>query len=318
MKGAFRFLSIFDQKIKRGLDGRKGLLQTVRTHYATVAKDRKRIWIHVASYGELEQAKPVIESLRTRYPDCHIHLTFFSPSGYENTIGKYKTPDLITYTPFDTSGDVKEFVRAVNPSLALFAKYDVWPNAISELHRNKIPSILFSATLGQDSGRFFPVVRDFNKRVYSQLSHILVIRESDKQAFTRYGIDPSKISVAGDTRFDQVLGRQRLSTASAMPESLLNRWREEGRSIIVLGSAWEEDITIFFGSESLKHSEKIAWVVVPHEPTKANLTAMQNTIGGNIQYLSKYSDAQPTDTLLIDSIGKLFGLCKSKLYLIAS
>lgn len=308
MKGAFRFLSNFNEKIRKGVEGRKGLLESVASHYRDIAYDRKRIWIHVASFGELEQAKPVIESLRDRYPDCHIHLTFFSPSGYENTIGKYKTPDIITYAPFDSLNDVRSFLGAVKPDLALFAKYDVWPNAITMLHERRVPSILFSATLGQDSGRFFPVVRDFNRRVYSKLSRILVIRESDKQAFVQYGIDPEKIVVAGDTRFDQVLARQRSATTSAIPASLLDRWKEEGRTIIILGSAWEEDITIFFASQSLKRSDKIAWVVVPHEPTDANLTAMEHTIGGNIQYLSSYSDTQATDTLLIDSIGKLFGL----------
>ena len=41
------------------------------------------VWIHAASVGEFEQARPLIERLRREQPNRHIVLTFFSPSGYE-------------------------------------------------------------------------------------------------------------------------------------------------------------------------------------------------------------------------------------------
>src|SRR5579864_2973648 len=95
-------LGLFDGKVKRGIEGRKSVFPTIEKYYPAVNPLRKRILIHVSSFGELEQAKPVIAKLKELYPDVHIHLTFFSPSGYENTVGKYNVPDIITYLPFDS------------------------------------------------------------------------------------------------------------------------------------------------------------------------------------------------------------------------
>src|SRR5438132_596917 len=87
-------LSLFDSKIKRGIDGRKKLFSVIEKYYTsaspgqdlvrgqdlsvgrtlsppeigtgglrvrpTIDPLRKRILIHVSSFGELEQAKPVI------------------------------------------------------------------------------------------------------------------------------------------------------------------------------------------------------------------------------------------------------------------
>jgi 3-deoxy-D-manno-octulosonic-acid transferase len=304
MKGAFRLLSHFDSKIKRGLEGRKGLLEDVERHYEGVPKDRKRVWIHVSSFGELEQAKPVIEAIREKYRDAHIHLTFFSPSGYENAKGKYQIPDLITYSPFDTQTDVDRFIEAAAPDLVLFAKYDAWPNVIEALQARKIPSIIFSATIGQDSGRFLPVVRDFNRRVYSQLSKILVIRESDKRAFVKYGIDAGRIEVAGDTRFDQVLTRQIRGRQFELPRELLDGWKE--KQIVVLGSAWREDVEgVAWAVRAF--SQSIVWLIVPHETSETHLNEIEALLPGATRLSQLRSSALP-NVLIIDSIGKLFDL----------
>src|ERR1700733_9856983 len=93
--GAMRIASLFDAKIRRGFAGRINLLDEVQEHYRNLNSDRIRFLIHVASYGELEQAKPVISEIRVSYPDAHIQLTFFSPSGYENTFGKFDAADFI-------------------------------------------------------------------------------------------------------------------------------------------------------------------------------------------------------------------------------
>jgi 3-deoxy-D-manno-octulosonic-acid transferase len=306
MKGAFRFMSLFDAKVKRGIEGRVGLIDEVKSHYTSIDEKRKRVWIHVASFGELEQAKPVIEALRTQHADLHIHLTFFSPSGYENAKGKYTTPDIITYSPFDDASGIEQFLEEVRPDLALFAKYDVWPNAIAMLSKREVPSILFSATLGTDSGRFFPVVRNFNRRVYSQLTRILVIRQSDKDAFLSYGIDDKKISVTGDTRFDQVIARQGKERTAVLPESLTERWKQESRTIVVIGSAWTQDLRALCSSVT-NHARITAWIIVPHEPNEKYLVEMESIVPGSVRHslLGNYTTG---NIILVDSIGKLFEL----------
>ncbi|MBK6551188.1 MAG: hypothetical protein IPG11_12390 [Flavobacteriales bacterium] len=41
------------------------------------------LWIHCASVGEFEQARPILESVQRERPGLPVLVTFFSPSGYE-------------------------------------------------------------------------------------------------------------------------------------------------------------------------------------------------------------------------------------------
>ena len=80
-------------------------------------------WFHAASLGEYEQAKPVIKAFKQSRPDWLVCVSFFSPSGYENVIKKPPSfVDFITYLPFDTPANAKEFVEILQPKLVFFVK----------------------------------------------------------------------------------------------------------------------------------------------------------------------------------------------------
>ena len=59
------------EKIKLFIQGRKGLLPKIE---AAVRGEKDIIWFHVPSYGEFEEARPVIEATRARFPDRKILL----------------------------------------------------------------------------------------------------------------------------------------------------------------------------------------------------------------------------------------------------
>jgi 3-deoxy-D-manno-octulosonic-acid transferase len=232
LKTFARVGSLFNAKLKKGIDGRRDLERTIESHYEGITAPR--ILIHVASFGELEQAKPIIDALALRIPKPHIHLTFFSPSGYENASGKYPTPDLITYSPFDDGAAVKRFLSIVQPDLALFVRYDVWPNMAKHLRTLQVPSILFSATF--DPKRESVVVRKLHRHMYDQLSRIFTISVEDKAGFERLGVS-APIDVAGDTRVDQVSRRAeaiKRGKKHSLPQNIRHVLKDQ--FVIVAGS----------------------------------------------------------------------------------
>ena len=77
--------------------------------------------------GEFEIAKPIINNLKKEISDLKIIITFFSPSGYLNSLD-YRNADLISYLPIDTSKNSKKFVEIINPKIAVFIKNDLWVN----------------------------------------------------------------------------------------------------------------------------------------------------------------------------------------------
>ena len=105
---AFRVLSLFNDKIKRGLDGRKHALEIVKSK---ITKQDKVLWMHAASLGEYEQGLPVLEKLKSQHPHHKILITFFSPSGYDNVVKKHHIADVICYLPFDRKSKVLHYFR---------------------------------------------------------------------------------------------------------------------------------------------------------------------------------------------------------------
>ncbi len=308
-----RLAAIFNPKIRRGLAGRKSLLEEIRTHYASTTIQGLRILIHVASFGELEQAKPVISALKARNPAAHIHLTFFSPSGYENAIGKYMDPDLITYAPLDMRSVVSRFLNMVKPDLVLFTRYDVWPNMARELNRRNITAILFTATAAEGVLRKIPIFGGFYRDTFRSLTKILAVSDEDRERFLAMGLEPDKVEVAGDTRFDQVLARRNAINASGeqvLPKMTRDKIAELGTLVLVVGSSWPSDEALYFPAlkESVERNDNILTIVAPHETGEERVRKLLAEFPGNALRLSSIEEWAGEPVIVVDSIGKLFGL----------
>jgi 3-deoxy-D-manno-octulosonic-acid transferase len=134
-------LRFTNPKAKLWLSGRSGVFKKLAAAFHK--NNRPVIWMHCASLGEFEQGRPVLESLRKKYPSHCILLTFFSPSGYE--IRKnYDGADHIFYLPMDSPSNASRFLNIVQPSLVLFVKYEFWYYYLNETKQRNIPLLLVS------------------------------------------------------------------------------------------------------------------------------------------------------------------------------
>ena len=126
--------SIFNPKAKLWLEGRSGLLEKIEREVSNHSGET--VWVHCASLGEFEMARPVIEGLKQTDSSVRIILTFFSPSGYE--IRKdYDLADYVFYLPLDSNTNSKRFVKAIKPSKTIFVKYDLWYHHLNEAKKFK-------------------------------------------------------------------------------------------------------------------------------------------------------------------------------------
>ncbi|WP_291122884.1 3-deoxy-D-manno-octulosonic acid transferase, partial [Flavobacterium sp. UBA6046] len=126
-----KIVAFFSPKIKLFVDGRKVVFPVLEQK---IKASDKTIWFHAASLGEYEQGLPVIEKIKAKYPNHKIVLTFFSPSGYEVRKNN-SVADVTVYLPLDTKKNAKQFLALVHPEMALFIKYEYWPNYLNELRK---------------------------------------------------------------------------------------------------------------------------------------------------------------------------------------
>ena len=303
---AVRLAGLFNNKVKRGINGRKRIFEELILNSSATNKLNKLIWFHSSSLGEFEQAKPIIEELK-KNKGVNILVTFFSPSGFENS-RKYPFADLVSYLPFDTKTNADRFIQIVKPDAAVIMRYDIWPNHIWSMRNFKIPIFLVDATMKGNSKRKLPLVKSFHKFLFRDLSEILTVSESDAIGFKNFGCTDLQVKAVGDTRFDRVYQRSLV----ARSHNLIREDLFRGKKVLVAGSSWEsdEDVILSAFSKLAKHDKDIILIIAPHEPTVVHLEKIENEFSGDLETIrfSFLNDYKNERVIIIDSIGILLTL----------
>ena len=194
---AIRLVAPRHPKARLWIEGRKDLFRRMRE---AIAPTDRIVWIHVASLGEFEQGRPIIEQLRKTHPEYKILLTFFSPSGYE--IRKnYKGVDYIFYLPLDTPRNARRFLDAAHPEIAIFVKYEYWLNLLRELRRRKIRTYVVSAIFRRNSVFFRPYGGMWRQALES-FDVMFVQNEESKKLLATLGFDNVLVADRKSTRLN--------------------------------------------------------------------------------------------------------------------
>ena len=301
-----RILGLFNSKVRRGIKGRRRIFEELILNAGELDKSKKLLWFHSSSYGEFEQAKPIIKELK-KNNELNILVTFFSPSGYENS-KKYPYADLISYIPLDTASNAERFIKIANPNLAIMMRYDIWPNHIWALRRANIPCFIVDATMKEKTARNFPLIKSFHKHLYQNFTKILTVSNNDAKRFKTFGCSDEQVKAVGDTRFDRVYQR----SANANERKLIRDEVLKGKKVLVAGSTWEqdEDIILPVFKKLASVDKNVLLIIAPHEPTILNL---ENIESGFIRvmdtirfsFLNNYNNER---VIIVDSIGILLTL----------
>lgn len=309
--GAVRLLGSFGHR-KAGLmsRGQRSTMEALRRFDAESPEGAERIWIHAASLGEFEQGRPLIEWLRRERPGVRILLSFFSPSGYE-VRKNYAAADCVVYLPFDTPRAAREFVSVARPSMAVFVKYEFWGNYLTALSRAGVPVYIISAIF-RDGQIFFRPYGGMFRRMLGCFTRLFVQDEKSRTLLQGIGVEPERITVAGDTRFDRVTDTLRAAREVPEVEQWLDATGGRDRFTIVAGSSWGPDEDVYF--PWLGAHPEVRAVIAPHEFDASRLEAMRNRLGADVTLLhSELKDASPERIaaaryLIIDCFGLLASL----------
>jgi len=254
------------------------------------------LWIHCAS-GEFEYAKSILRHVKKTHPQTKILVSFFSPS-YKAQIEKNPLVDYSQILPLDLAGPLQSFIKKYQPTALLIARSDLWPELLKQCHDHNIPTLLFSHTKSYAR----PLTKVFEKTLYELLTDIYVVSASDQAALNEITSRPT--TVAGDTRYDQVLFR--LQTQS--PHSKAGILKD--RRFFIAGSTWPEDEEPLINALILTESS-FDTVIVPHESTSEHLIDLERRIQEAGLKSVRFSQVQswPEKTiLLIDETGWLADL----------
>lgn len=292
--GFMKLYSLKSKKSQLWVNGQKNWKKSL----PKLQSNQKVIWFHTASYGEFEQAEPVISRVKQDFPNHFILITFFSPSGKEPK-SNYQNANHVMYLPIDTPSNVAYFLEYFKPEIALFVKYEFWYNYINKLNELKIPTIYFSVVF-RSSQYFFNTSLMFAQkwalRHLRMINYFFVQDEGSKKILNKFGIN--KVEVVGDTRLDKVLQNK----MDIKEYDKIFNFKGDSK-LIVIGSAWKEDIEIW--EQYINESKDYKFLIAPHEINLGNINYIIQKIPNKTSCYTNDNIDNNTSVLILDTMGML-------------
>ncbi len=290
-------LSIFNSKAAKRKKGIHATLMQLENYLLTTEDTRPIIWFHCASLGEFYQAEPLIKLLHSDGL-YRVLLSFYSPSGYEQC-KEHSEVDSVFYLPVDTTQNAKYLIQLIKPHLVIFAKYEFWFNYLHQLNEGSY-NYIYISTLFRKNHYFFqfplsvmaiPILRK-SKMFYVQ----------NIESYTIAKAKGFKGLVTGDTRIDAVLSkRETIETDDRVKAFCSNN------KVLVIGSSWPEDDRIY--KEYIDDNPMLKVILAPHEINNSRINGIEKIFSNKtIRYSSLNQKTTDKQILIIDNIGKLFGL----------
>jgi 3-deoxy-D-manno-octulosonic-acid transferase len=291
-----------NSKAKNWTAGRKDWRKNIKTDLGSTEKN---IWIHATSLGEFEQVKPLIEKIKAdnAFSEYKVVVTFFSPSGYEYS-KNYELADFKFYLPIDTKINAVDFIELINPSVAIFVKYDFWFNYLELLQKKQIPHLFFGCNF-RENQIYFKSVNKWQVQILQKINRLFTLNKQSFDVLKNNNF--SNMEICGDTRFDKVI-----QNANRCQPILLIEQFKQNKKLLILGSSWEkeEDILADYLSNNKHWNQHLKIIIAPHNIYGNHVSE----IIGKLPVKSlKFSEANENniedfDILIIDNIGMLSNL----------
>ncbi len=302
LAGSLKSLGPLFPKLQTFFRVRENLFHELEKVAATDPEQKSpRIWIHAASAGEFEQARPIIAEIKKARPDASIFVSFQSDSGY-SLYRNYADATGVFYHPVDTKENAEKTVSLIRPDVLMVMRYDFWLNHLDAVKKHGATLILAAAVLREHSAYDKPLARSFYRQVFSLFDTIYTVSEEDRKRFAeRFG---RKDAVrAGDPRFDQALQRSRNSEKIGHLKD-----KYAGSTLLVAGSTWEKDEDLLIAAYAAL-SDKLDMVLVPHDVSGENIRRLEKNLDSagipSAKLSSLPEDFSARQVLIIDSIGLL-------------
>lgn len=286
------FFSAFNKKAAHWIKGRRDINYS---HF------ERSIWFHFASLGEFEQGRPVLEQIRIQQPESKIVITFFSPSGYE--IRKNTTlADAVYYLPLDTRANARKFIEAINPTVAIFTKYEYWYHFFKELNQRQTPLYIISGIF-RPGQVFFRWYGGLHRKMLQFVTRFFVQDAQSEQLLQTIGI--KNVTISGDTRFDRVWANVQNPKSLPQIEAF-----KAGHKVFIAGSTWPADEQLL--AQLVNQNPGWKFIIAPHEIGEDKINNLISLLpqGSCIRH-SLIADQQSLITkqsLIIDNIGMLSSL----------
>lgn len=273
--------------------------------------DKKCIWLHAVSVGEVNAAKTVIEALGRRFPDLEIVVSTTTDTGFARARSLVGEGHHVFYFPFDFSWVMRRAFANVRPAACLLMELEVWPNFVDVAHRLNVPVVVVNGRISDNSFRGYRRIKPFSKTVFGKIALILAQTDEYAQRFREIGSVAEKVIVTGSLKYDTAQIADSVDGAEALARQL-GIGAERLWVVGATGPGEEELILDVYKSLTGQNQFKdLRLAIVPRKPERFDEVARMIADAG-FEYLRysaiKNADAGPVarvPVILGDTMGDL-------------
>jgi len=161
------------------------------------------LWIHAASVGEVRMAKILISALKAKGETRPIALSTFTSTGFEQA--KKEGLGYVFRMPVDFPLWLNPVFDHLSPSLLIIIEAEMWPSLLSECKRREIPVLLVNGRITQKSTDRYKILFFLFNWIAENVSFFSMRTQKDADRLLSLGVDPSKISIDGNIKFDGLI-----------------------------------------------------------------------------------------------------------------
>ena len=270
-----------------------------------------RIWIHAVSVGEVTAAAPIVAGLRKICPEAVIFLSTSTETGQEAARRLVPHVSTLFYFPLDIPRVIRGVLDQINPDLFVIVETELWPNFIRVCRERSVKVIMVNGRLSPRSFRKYRATRFFWKGVLEKVTAAGVISETDRSRLTRIGMEPGRIDVMGNAKYDGLVERTRSDLRDETARLLDMNGRDP---VIVAGSTHEgEEVILIDLYERFRASmPNLRLILVPrHVHRVGNIVSILRERGLPSAFFSDIEAGRAdgrTPVVVVDVMGRLFSL----------
>ncbi|MBX2867880.1 MAG: lipid IV(A) 3-deoxy-D-manno-octulosonic acid transferase [Acidiferrobacterales bacterium] len=270
-----------------------------------LSADKKRIWIHAVSVGEVNAAVPLVLAIQKKWAEKPIIVTTMTTTGADRVVQMFGESVIHRYLPYDFPGSMRRFLLSVNPEIGVIMETELWPNLIHRCDQDGIPLIYANVRLSERSFRGYQRVRGLFQPLLKSINRFAAQSEADAKRLVALGAPEQSVEVTGSLKFDLQMPASIVEAGHSIRRQL-----GQQRQVIVAASTHdEEELAMLKLFHRLKSRvPNLLLILVPRHPERFDsVYRLCQKSDVNVMKRSEYQGMlhAETDVLLVDQMGAL-------------
>jgi len=235
--------------------------------------EKKCIWLHAVSVGEVNATKTIVKELKKRFGDYEIVISTTTDTGFARASALFGSSHTVTYFPFDFSPVMHRAFREIRPSICLLMELEVWPNFVRIAEQQNIPVVVVNGRITERSFSGYKKIKPIAEKIFGRVSLILAQTEEYARRFRQVGAAEEKVIVTSSLKYDTAQTEDQVEGADTLAAEL---GIEDEKLWVAGGTGNDEEKILLDVYQSLKQQNRfkdLRLAIVPRKPERFNEVA---------------------------------------------